>query len=517
MRNRPLIFGMIKDYASKSSARFHAPGHKGRKVFNFKPYKHDICELSVSDSLSNPTGIIKAAESYIADVLRCRKSFILTEGATCGILAMVYAVKDFGTHLLISRGAHPSVYNACRAFGLEPAYYDGGVESYQAGPPSPAKIREAIEKVNKSGNGKNRVAAVLVTSYDYYGYYAGLSEIKDVTDSLSTLLLVDNANGAHIRFTSDKKYYAGNYAAAWVDGCHKTMPVLSQGALLNVNSDRYGLVARMTEAVNLFRTTSPSYPIMASIENAIGYYDVKGEKLNKKLEKKMVKYTDKLRDLGFEVLNNDDFYKLVINFEPKGIDTFLLSSVLEKNGIYPEMCDGKYVVFSVTPFNKNKNFKKLLKVLQSNDVTNILNTYKARVKTPVGERKLSYLAASRSMQCEEKDITLAVGCVSAENVGVYPPYYPTIVAGEVITRESASALVNAKNTYNMDVVVDDNGRERKFIKVVIPDKNAQMEGEKKKKELLARQQAEKEKALKQKQPFPYKMVVTQYDPSQNKQ
>ena len=79
------IYQMLKGAAFCSHLSFHTPGHKvGR---------WDITELSFSDNLSCPQGCIAQAEKDIAEILGAKKSFILTDGSTSGVLSMLHTAR----------------------------------------------------------------------------------------------------------------------------------------------------------------------------------------------------------------------------------------------------------------------------------------------------------------------------------------------------------------------------------------------------------------------------------------
>lgn len=480
MKAKSYIFDMMNRYALMGAARFHFPGHKGKKAIYGKKYTGDITELSFSDCLGNPTGVIDIAEDNIAATLGAKRSYLLTDGATSGILSMIYAVRDLGNKIVISRNSHQSVYNACRLAGLEPYFIGSASDSGLTKPPTRQQVETAINLAEASGsNGRrDKVAAVLITSYDYYGFAANLKEIKEVTDAKGKLLLVDNAHGAHIRFTNPANY-AGNYASAWVDGVHKSMPALTQGAILSVNSDRYGFSGKVNEAVNIFRTSSPSYLIMGSIEYAISFYRSKGLSYVKKFAKKVRRVKDAIEKMGFVTVENADFYKIIIDFEKCDMDPYSAEEVLEKAEVFCEMNDGRYLVFAVTPMNSPADFKKLKKGLLKVQRANLYGTYKPKTNIPNGARKVSFCGASR-MQHAEVDLMLAIGKVSAVNIGTFPPCSPMVVAGETITREIASELSHATNVYGLR-----NGK----VKIVLPDAEAQRLGEQKRKEEAAKKAA----------------------------
>ena len=90
------IYGALKTYKSRRPLRLHMPGHKAdRRSFPlFRDAALDITELSFSDNLDSPDGIIMQAEQDIAAILGAERSHILTDGSTVGIYAMVYAAKQ---------------------------------------------------------------------------------------------------------------------------------------------------------------------------------------------------------------------------------------------------------------------------------------------------------------------------------------------------------------------------------------------------------------------------------------
>ena len=85
--------------------------------------------------------------------------------------------------------------------------------------------------------------------------------------------MVDEAHGGHFYFNPDYPPTAlAGGADVVINGLHKTLPVLTQGACLHIgntcpNPDRF------VQARSLLTTTSPSYLIMASIDLARDWMD----------------------------------------------------------------------------------------------------------------------------------------------------------------------------------------------------------------------------------------------------
>lgn len=163
------IYGALQSYKKRAPVRMHMPGHKGSRAFALfgSAAAYDITELPFSDCLESPSGIIARAQTDIADILGARRSHILTDGSTCGIYAMLWAVRGRGAKLIASRDSHKSVFSACAVLGIEPLLLRGGEKEGILLPPSAADIETALQK-------ERDVCAVLVTSPDYYGNVADL-------------------------------------------------------------------------------------------------------------------------------------------------------------------------------------------------------------------------------------------------------------------------------------------------------------------------------------------------------
>ena len=415
------------------------PGHKARgdfkKKFPIAPI--DITELSYSDNLSCPDGIIAKAQEDIAEILGAQKSYILTDGSTSGVLSMIYAVKDRGTKIIVPRNCHKSVWNACRLFNLEPVIVQGEIKDGLMLPPSPGQICELIEK-------DNGIGAMIVTSPDYYGWVAPLEEYSKILKSKSKLLIVDGAHGSHLAFEQLGRGYAGVNADLWVDGAHKSLPVLTQGAIVSVGNKE--LVPALEEGLNIFRTTSPSYPIMASVEYGIKFVKNNGQVLKDAVE--AVKTFKKKCVLP--VLENDDWTKIAVDFSEKGISADRAAELLEKEGIYCELSDGRYIIFYASVMTAEADLNSLNNAVSAiAEDGSLKNTYIPRPVIPKNACNCRFLYALKSGR-EPVPLKDALGKISATNAGITPPCIPVVAAGEIITKEVIEVLSSSKSTFGLD-------------------------------------------------------------------
>ena len=97
------IYEALQKFVKKAKARLHMPAHKGRALPILQDSFLDCTELSYTDCLECPTDCILQAEQDIATIFQAKKSYLLTDGATCGIFVMVYTAKVLGGKIAIAR------------------------------------------------------------------------------------------------------------------------------------------------------------------------------------------------------------------------------------------------------------------------------------------------------------------------------------------------------------------------------------------------------------------------------
>ena len=432
-----LIYSQLKKH-SKAPKSFHIPGHKANGEFKAKFHDAplDVTELSWSDNLHSPDGIIAAAQKDIAEILGAEKSYITTDGSSSGVLSMLYCASKFGNKIIVFRNSHQSVWNACKLLGLEPLVVQGKERDGVLLPPSP----ETIEKLlSNDGN----ISGIFATSPDYYGNFAPLERYSEIAKKFKRLLFVDEAHGAHLAF-GDRKGYAGLYADAWVDGAHKTLSTLTQGAVVSVKNP--ALIPLLEEGLSIFRTTSPSYPIMASVEYGVKYLANRSNILPR--AKAAVEHF-KNTELDLTFYHSDDWTKFIVDFKPFGVSPDKAMAILEKKGIYPEFSDGRYILFYLSPtieVAELVNLKKKILSLISNK--KLKDTYREKPPVPEGDRSYSFQYALRKPS-EWVELESAVGRMCAKNAGITPPCIPIVIAGEMVTAAAVKALSAAGHTFGL--------------------------------------------------------------------
>ena len=399
---RGKIANMLR--GQKRHLSFHTPGHKRKGA--------DITELSYSDNLFSPHAVIKDAEEEIARRLGAYRTFFLTDGSTAGVHAMLYALKEKGAkRIALSPYSHPSVLGGCRLLGLTPSYFPAGKQEGIPLPPT----REQMEGTLQNAD------AMLLTSPDYYGFFPDLAAARKICDKEHKPLIIDGAHGSHLHY---EERYAGKFADLWVDGAHKSLPALTQGAAVSAKTEEWA--EELEEGVRLFHTTSPSYPILASVEEAFLY------PRNPKIEAAACAFK---REAG--AVLNGDWTKILIRY---GVNTCAVQNFLESRGVYPEFNDGNYILFYLSPCTKTGDLKRLKSLLK-------------KCPAPVaasGDREEDILTEMQADAAfEYVPLQEAIDRVCAQDVGIFPPSLPVVRKGEKINQDAVARLEEATHTFGL--------------------------------------------------------------------
>lgn len=283
---------------------FTTPSH-GQKFFIFNKlrniYKYDISETDAHD----PQTALSEAEKRASKIYGTKYTHFLTNGSTSGIIASVLTCTNKGDKVLIWRHSHPSHLNAVKLAGCEPVFYDLPINK-EWGVPD----RTTPDILNLNG-----IKAVIVTSPTYEGIVSDIKEIKKACKN--TYLIVDEAHGALYPFSDKLPESAVKIADFTIQSLHKTAGGLNPTALLHVNCD-----LDATNALSIINTTSPSYPLLASIEANINYLN--SARGRRKLDK-LIYNLEQLRKIDFDFGGND-ITKILIKKD--GLTGFELSEKL---------------------------------------------------------------------------------------------------------------------------------------------------------------------------------------------
>lgn len=448
----------LTEYSQSDFYPYHMPGHK-RQICGKLPKEWtsmDITEIEGFDNLHDPRGILKELQEKAAIAYGAEESFYLVNGSTTGILTAVSAAVPFGGELLVVRNVHKSVYHAAYLRRLTLRYiYPETIAGHAICEAVTAKqVQDALEKYSK-------VKAVLIVSPTYEGRIADVEAIAQVVHEKGIPLIVDEAHGAHLGFSKD---FAANSSRLGADisvnSLHKTLPSMTQTALLHCNGKRVNREI-VRKFLHIYQTSSPSYVLMAGMEEAIDIavsgqdkYDRFVGFWRKMLEQ--LKGCQRIRVLPDDYAEceqrKQDIGKLVLSVESTGLSGQAFYDILiNRYHLQMEMACESYVLAMFTIGDTQEGFDRLVQAvleidakLAEGDHGNV-SEQKAGRRTPeeiVPERlPLPVLEEAvpfyEAWDAEKETVSLkqAEGRIAVEFINLYPPGVPIVVPGERLSAE----------------------------------------------------------------------------------
>ncbi|MGM7637446.1 aminotransferase class I/II-fold pyridoxal phosphate-dependent enzyme [Bacillus sp. Hm123] len=439
------LMEVLQQHIDKNTLSFHVPGHKSGHVrmdgiaedFH-KLLAYDQTEITGLDDFHSPEGCIEEAQRLLIDLYQTRKSYFLVNGSTVGNLAMILAVCEEGDFIFVQRNCHKSILNACKLAKVTPIFLE---PEYDASFNVASGI--SLDTVEQAYQQYDSVKAIVLTYPNYYGTATNIEQVINVAQENGSFVLVDEAHGPH--FVLGKPFPSSSLQ--WgvdlvVHSAHKMLPAMTMGSFLHVNSSRVPL-EKLEFYLQALQSSSPSYPIMASLDVARAFLAGFSHKdVAFTLEIKAM-LTERLQGKGLEVLLPDDPLKLLLR--KQGYTGYELQSHLEAAGIYSELSDASQVLCTL-PLLKagNSDYVELatrkidgLALDEKQSVCEVVDYTSSLKKTSM--LMLSY-KEQETLPGVWVPLAEAVGEIAAETVIPYPPGIPLLIAGERITFEQIATL-----------------------------------------------------------------------------
>lgn len=432
------LYDALIEYAKSDYVPFHMPGHKRRLMEFENPYSFDITEIDGFDNLHHAEGILRDAQKYASKVCQADETHFLVNGSSGGILGAVFSATKQGGSLLMARNCHKSVYHAAQLRQLKTCYlYPEVLSSGIFGEIKVEMVLEALEKYPE-------VKALILTSPTYDGVVSDIKEIVKAAHAKGVTVIVDEAHGAHfLKESGFPKSAIRCGADIVIQSTHKTLPALTQTALIHVNQD-YKYKEELRSYLTMFQTSSPSYVLMASIDAAMHWYMEEGREAFKKyltnLKKLRSTLNSQLKFLKLitpEEVFDYDISKILISTEHCNLSgEELHQRLLKKYHIQSEMVSCGYVLFMTGAADEEVFYRRLLDALTEIDEGLEKNALLEK-REEESIRPKAVLSISEAMERNKKSVSLpeSMGEVSGAYVAVYPPGIPLLAPGEKISEE----------------------------------------------------------------------------------
>lgn len=492
--HQTILWEELQKLMEEGQYPFHMPGHKRNlSPVPDLPVTWDITEIEGSDDLHDAQGILKDAMERTADLCGSDRTWYLVGGSTCGNLAAVRAAAPRGSEVIVARNCHKSVYHAIELGNLQVHWITPPMDEefgiYGSVPPE--EVKRLLDRYPDT-------RAVILTSPTYEGVLSDIREIAGCCHDRPhpAALVVDEAHGAHLGFPFSRNAFGESAVACGADlviqSTHKTLPSLTQTALLHVGRGRLNQLVREAEVerqLDVFETSSPSYLLMASLDGCTGLLRERGKELFDAWDERLREFDRSTKDLEkWKILchgtDHVDNHPLFYAFDPSKIlfarkdktgCAALMESLLQRDfHMELEMRCGENLLAmtgcgdSLDALEKLSEALHVLELLpdtwirMQKEMENLPEKGEGveeseeffekllRVKEPYreyrkpalpGVGKVHFTIAeaverARADSCR-MPIRQAVGKVSGEYLWAYPPGVPIAAPGEEITKQLA--------------------------------------------------------------------------------
>lgn len=452
------IYTALLNYKNSNIVHFDVPGHKKNPdSFIANALGEDIIAFDANstkelDMLSHPVGIIAEAEKLLADAYSADYAFMLVNGSTFGVQAMILSACGPNDKIIVPRNVHKSVINAIILSGAIPVFMQPEID-YEYGIANGVKVDTVKSTIKAHPDAK----AIFIINPTYFGVASDLRKIIKICHRKNIAVLVDEAHGAHLPF---HPYLPDSAMKLGADmstcSLHKTAGSLTQSSALFLNE---GIIDydKVRNTINLMQTTSASYLLLASMDLARSNLVLKGKKIFSRLLKKIAEAKSKLSKLkGISVISEDyidendehgiydfDDTKFIVKVNELGLSGFQVYDIFKKDyNIQLELAES-YVVLAVVGIgDTDESIDKLVNAFTDlSERFYTKNTKPFTIEISAFFEKPKTIVLPRDAYFSPKTILSiddAEGHICGESIMIYPPGIPLIVPGELITKKIIS-------------------------------------------------------------------------------
>ena len=452
------LLNALKKSAGKLHSAFYAPGHKQGKgssseileLLGKKVFRADLPELPELDNLFAPEGAIASAQNLAAETFGASRTWFLVNGSTCGIVASILAVCGEGDKIILPRNIHQSAIAGLVLAGAVPVFVNPEYDAQEglAYNVTPNAVREDLRKHPDT-------KAVMMLHPTYQGICSDLKAIAELTHQYDIPLLVDEAHGAHFAFHDCLPPSAMSVGADLaVQSTHKVLSAMTQASMLHLQGDRID-AQRISKALQLVESTSPSYLLLASLDAARHQMATQGEKLMAQTLQLAAKARNEIATIpNLSVLEPDskpgchdfDTTRLTVNLSQLDITGFAADEILhEQLNVTCELPLLNHLTFIISLGNTSTDIDNLIQACQNlpQHATQSNKQLASTLFDPVSfdfqpssfTPRQAYFAPTETVSIDD-----ASDRFCGELICPYPPGIPLLMPGEKITEKAIKYL-----------------------------------------------------------------------------
>jgi arginine decarboxylase len=445
----------IVEYAGREPGRFHVPGHKGGEgadpglveVLGEAAFEYDI-PAGIEGIDVGPDSPFQRAQRLAADAWGASRSWFLISGASQGNHAACLALRHSGRSVVAQRNVHSSTIDGIILAGLEPGFVAPELDPELgiAHCLTPESLAAALDSAPEA-------VAALTVSPTYFGAVADVRALAEVAHDHGVPLVVDEAWGAHLRFSPllpDSALECG--ADLVLSSVHKLIGSLTQSAILHLGRDSSIDADVVDRCVTLTESTSPSALLTASLDAARRQAAVRGAELLAETIAGIQRARAEVREIpGLDVLDERlvgrpgvhgwDPLRLSIDVRGTGSTGLRLASLMrELDDINLELV-AENVIVAVFGAGEDAEASAERLVAALRHAVDAVGAEEEVTKRPFappppwGRLEVAPREAFLGPQ-EAVPFPNAVGRLAAESLAAYPPGIPNVLPGERLTQET---------------------------------------------------------------------------------
>ncbi|WP_079526301.1 aminotransferase class I/II-fold pyridoxal phosphate-dependent enzyme [Halobacillus hunanensis] len=458
------LYEALCSYEKSQRTSLHVPGHKDGRVFDEEALgrfanilKIDATESVGIDGLHHPTNFIADAQALAADAFGADHTFFLIGGSTVGNIGAALTLCSPGDQIIVQRNMHKSVFHGLMVAGAHPIFIAPSIEPTT----KVAKVSD-LSYIEKALKENPDAKGVWITNPNYYGMSQDISSLAKACHQAGVPLVVDEAHGPHFGQAEELPPSALSQGADLVvQSTHKMLTAMTMASMLHVKGN---LVSRerLGQVLGMIQSTSPSYPLLASLDLARRFLVIKGRSQIKKtverLEKRRRSLDLELQALsiwgGSHAVHHRDPLKWIISSKDQTISGFQLLDEFYDLDCTAEICDPRNVgfLFSIDERDEDievvvSKIKEMDKKLQARDNGSPADKSDMVLFEKEGTLHKPALSLHEAFHKPRKqaDLQEAVGCICGEMVLPYPPGIPLLTPGEKITADHVSTIRRLKD------------------------------------------------------------------------
>lgn len=459
------LLDALRECASKRHAAFYTPGHKrGQGISQLladllgpRVFQADLPELPELDNLFAPEGVIQEAQQLAAAAFGAEHTWFLVNGSSTGIIAAVLATCSTGDKIIVPRNIHQSVIHGLILSGAIPIFvnpeYDPQLNISNS--ITPNAVATALKQHPEA-------KAIMMVYPTYYGVCGDVKEMATLAHQHGIPLLVDEAHGPHFAFHPDLPSPALSAGADLsVQSIHKVLGALTQASMLHIQGSWVN-PQRISRALQLLQSSSPSYLLLASLDAARQQMALHGESLlTRTLQLADLARTRISEIPGLSVLAPRspasktpgfmelDRTRLTVTVSALGLTGFEADEILHQQlRVTAELPSVEHLTFIISLGNTEVDIEQLVQAFTtlsqeeshrstSNPNVDIFKRWKAEllqvhpssfILYPLVSPRDAFFSPTETLPLQE-----TVERISAELVCPYPPGVPILMPGEVIT------------------------------------------------------------------------------------